>query len=222
MSKCIRLSCQLYLVFSSLPLLVRAEWTKVCFQGVNPLLKTHTRKFSSSLYMTPMQALKPAAVPLLEGGKALARYGELMIDLSTTTTSYMGFSWKAFQMNGDDNGDTEVTKTLSPHIAAIGACIRTAGDCIAQAAALMRFKTGHESVVVELRDASNCFCNQLENNSLNVNGDNGNNRMGASSAWAKAEEALSDLSDLTKNPKVDTVEWNQAKAMLGMYALSIV
>lgn len=42
--------------------------------------------------MTPMQTLKPGAVSLLEAGKALARYGELISDASATTTSYMGFS----------------------------------------------------------------------------------------------------------------------------------
>lgn len=180
---------------------------------------THVKKTSSTLSMTPMQTLKPAAVSLLEAGKALARYGELMIDVSTTTTSYLGFSWKAFQMGDKDGGDT-VTQQLSPYIAAIGACIRTAGDCIAQAAALMRFKTGHELVVVELRDASFCLCHQLgDDYSVESRGDkklNASSRMGATSAWAKAEEALMDIDRMIQDTNKDAVDWDRAKAVMGM------
>lgn len=39
----------------------------------------------------------------------------------------------------------------------IGAQIRNAGDCIAQAAASCRFKTGTELVTDELREAATCL-----------------------------------------------------------------
>merc|ERR1711933_419169 len=63
-----------------------------------------------------MTALKPAAIPLLESGKALARGGELLIDSTSSLEIYGG------------------------GISSAGASIRNAGDCIAQAAASCRFK----------------------------------------------------------------------------------
>ena len=78
-------------------------------------------------------SLKPAALFLMDSGKALARSGELLIDLTTALGLYGGA------------------------LSASGAQIRNAGDCLAQAAASMRFKTGAELVVDELREAATCL-----------------------------------------------------------------
>jgi len=78
-------------------------------------------------------SLKPAAIPLLDSGKALARGGELLIDSTSSMGLYGG------------------------GLSATGANIRNAGDCIAQAAASCRFKTGYELVVDEMREAGNCL-----------------------------------------------------------------
>jgi hypothetical protein len=78
-------------------------------------------------------ALKPAALPLMDSGKALARSGELLIDLTTALNLYGGA------------------------LSAVGANIRNAGDCVAQAAASCRFKTGTELVCDELREAATCL-----------------------------------------------------------------
>jgi hypothetical protein len=86
-------------------------------------------------------SLKPAAVPLMDSGKAIARSGELLIDWATVTTGGGGIS---------KNGS-------SGSVAACGAYVRNAGDCLAQAAASCRFKTGTELVCDELREAAVCL-----------------------------------------------------------------
>jgi hypothetical protein len=78
----------------------------------------------------PPTSLKLAAIPLLDAGKALARTGELLIDLTTELNLYGGA------------------------LSAAGAGIRNAGDNIAQAAASCRFKTANELVIDELREAA--------------------------------------------------------------------
>ena len=78
-------------------------------------------------------SLKPAAIPLMDAGKALARSGEFLIDLTTALDLYGGA------------------------LSAVGAQIRNAGDCLAQAAASCRFKTGTELVTDELREAATCL-----------------------------------------------------------------
>jgi hypothetical protein len=78
-------------------------------------------------------SLKPAAMPLMDSGKALARSGELLIDMTSTLNLYGG------------------------GLSAAGAAIRTSGDSIAQAAASCRFKTGTELVLDELREAATCL-----------------------------------------------------------------
>ena len=84
--------------------------------------------------VAPRNSLKPAALPLMDAGKAMARTGELLIeDVSNALDLYGG------------------------GLSAAGAQIRNAGDCLAQAAASMRFKTGLELVVDELREAGTCF-----------------------------------------------------------------
>ena len=77
--------------------------------------------------------LKPAAIPLMDSGKALARSGELIIDLTSTLGIYGG------------------------GLSATGALIRNSGDCIAQAAASCRFKTAAELVCDELREGATCL-----------------------------------------------------------------
>ena len=116
----------LAIVLCNLPL-------SLAFLTTNDALKNPFPTRTFSLY-----SLKPAAEPLLASGKALARSGELLIDLTATSDMDMyggGFS-------------------------ATGANIRNAGDCIAQAAASCRFKTAMELVCDELREAGTCL---LEN-----------------------------------------------------------
>ena len=78
-------------------------------------------------------SLKPAALPLMDSGKALARSGELLIELTTALNVYGGA------------------------MSAAGAQIRNAGDSVAQAAASCRFKTGTELVCDELRESATCL-----------------------------------------------------------------
>ena len=78
-------------------------------------------------------SLKPAALPLMDSGKALARSGELLVDLTTSLDLYGGA------------------------LSSAGAFIRNGGDCVAQAAASCRFKTGAELVCDELREAATCL-----------------------------------------------------------------
>jgi len=79
------------------------------------------------------QTLKPLSKPLMDSGSALARSGELLIDMTRTLDLYGGA------------------------LSSAGAQIRNAGDCVAQAAATCRFKTGVEVVIDELREAATCL-----------------------------------------------------------------
>lgn len=94
----------------------------------NPSAPLSSREFSSRLF-----SLKPAAMPLMDSGKALARSGELLIDLTTSLDLYGG------------------------SLSATGASIRNSGDCLAQAAASCRFKTAAELVTDELREGADCL-----------------------------------------------------------------
>ena len=78
-------------------------------------------------------SLKSAAIPLLDAGKAFARTGELIIDMTTAMNVYGGA------------------------LSSVGANIRNAGDNIAQAAASCRFKTAQELVIDEIREASSAL-----------------------------------------------------------------
>ena len=78
-------------------------------------------------------SLKSAAIPLLDAGKAFARTGELIIDMTTAMNVYGGA------------------------LSSVGANIRNAGDNIAQAAASCRFKTAQELVIDEVREASSAL-----------------------------------------------------------------
>lgn len=69
----------------------------------------------------------------MDAGKALARSGEFLIDVTTALDLYGGA------------------------LSSAGAQIRNAGDSIAQAAASCRFKTGTELVTDELREAATCL-----------------------------------------------------------------
>lgn len=70
---------------------------------------------------------------MMDSGKALARSGELLVDLTTELGLYGGA------------------------LSAAGAQIRNSGDCVAQAAASCRFKTGAELVCDELREGATCL-----------------------------------------------------------------
>jgi len=70
----------------------------------------------------------------MESGKALARAGEALIDLTSTSTL-------------DCYGGA---------LSAAGAQVRNAGDALAQVGASCRFKTGLELVTDELREAATC------------------------------------------------------------------
>jgi len=99
------------------------------------LARRHPRSTTSTTTTTTRlyNSLKPAALPLMDAGKALARSGELLIDYTSTVELYGG------------------------GLSAAGAQIRNAGDSIAQAAASCRFKTGVELVTDELREAATCL-----------------------------------------------------------------
>jgi hypothetical protein len=84
---------------------------------------------------TQLHSLKPAALPLMDSGKALARSGELLIDATSTP-----------KLDNYGGG-----------LSSAGASIRNAGDCIAQAAASCRFKTASELVSDEIREAATCL-----------------------------------------------------------------
>eukprot|EP00527_Entomoneis_sp_CCMP2396_P002754 CAMPEP_0198143548 /NCGR_PEP_ID=MMETSP1443-20131203/8530_1 /TAXON_ID=186043 /ORGANISM="Entomoneis sp., Strain CCMP2396" /LENGTH=219 /DNA_ID=CAMNT_0043806799 /DNA_START=133 /DNA_END=792 /DNA_ORIENTATION=- len=78
-------------------------------------------------------SLKPAAIPMMDCGKALARSGELLIDVTKNLDLYGG------------------------GLSAAGAEVRNAGDSVAQAAASARFKAGMEIVIDELRESGTCL-----------------------------------------------------------------
>mmetsp|Transcript_26603 Transcript_26603/g.37470 ORF Transcript_26603/g.37470 Transcript_26603/m.37470 type:complete len:253 (+) Transcript_26603:113-871(+) len=109
-------------------------------------LKKHHRRgdqaqfTSSQLHMS----LKPAAIPLMDSGKALARSGEFMVDMTNGFELYGGA------------------------LSASGAFVRNAGDCVAQAAASCRFKTAAELVCDELREAATCLSEATEKLELAV------------------------------------------------------
>lgn len=96
-----------------------------------PLL--HILMFLTIAVSAVALSLKPASTPLMDSGKALARSGELLIDMTQNLNIYGG------------------------GLSAAGAQIRNAGDCLAQAAASCRFKTGTELVLDELREAATCL-----------------------------------------------------------------
>ena len=91
-----------------------------------------SRNLKTSLCMAS-SPLKPAAIPLMDSGKALARSGELLVDLTNNLGLFGGA------------------------LSAAGALIRNSGDCLAQAAASCRFKTAAELVCDELREGATCL-----------------------------------------------------------------
>ena len=95
----------------------------------------HTHSTTHTYTTTILHSLKPAATPLMDSGKALARSGELLIDATSTPT----------------------LDIYGGGLSSAGANIRNAGDCVAQAAASCRFKTAAELVTDELREAATCL-----------------------------------------------------------------
>ena len=102
--------------------------------GFTPIL-TRTGNPKPPVRTVLNASLKPAAVPLLDAGKALARSGELLIEYTSTSEN----------------------KLYGGGLSSAGASIRNAGDCVAQAAASTRFKTATELVCDELREAGTCL-----------------------------------------------------------------
>jgi hypothetical protein len=105
--------------------------------GFTPIIN-HGHHESRTTHLHAVSSLKPAAIPLLDSGKALARSGELLIDATTRLDIYGG------------------------GLSAVGANIRNAGDCVAQAAASCRFKTASELVCDELRESGTCLLEGVE------------------------------------------------------------
>ena len=103
----------------------------------NTIGSSHSQRIATTpLFManpTGSNSLKPASSPMMDSGKALARSGELLIDLTKALDLYGGA------------------------LSAAGAQIRNSGDSLAQAAASCRFKTGTEIVIDELREAATCL-----------------------------------------------------------------
>eukprot|EP00978_Attheya_sp_CCMP212_P024625 scaffold77701_cov49-Attheya_sp.AAC.1 len=107
------------------------------FVGVGSVgvAKNHRKTGANNNGMILKASMKDAAIPLMDAGKALARSGELWIE------------WTALPE----------TDLYRGPISSAGASIRNAGDCVAQAAASCRFKTGLELVCDELREAGTCL-----------------------------------------------------------------
>ena len=111
--------------------------TRLAVHAFSTVTTSSQKKTSptTSLCMAPpgSNSLKPASGPMMDSGKALARTGELLIDLTRALDLYGGA------------------------LSAAGAQIRNSGDSLAQAAASCRFKTGTEIVIDELREAATCL-----------------------------------------------------------------
>jgi hypothetical protein len=101
------------------------------FQVCRPSSRATSRQISTTTAL--QNSLKPAAMPLMDSGKALARTGELLIEVTTALDLYGGA------------------------LSAVGAEMRNGGDAVAQAAASCRFKTGMELVTDELRESGTCL-----------------------------------------------------------------
>mmetsp|Transcript_26972 Transcript_26972/g.30851 ORF Transcript_26972/g.30851 Transcript_26972/m.30851 type:complete len:277 (+) Transcript_26972:141-971(+) len=114
---------------------------------IHPLSNLQSRQNSIShdkqsfSFSTKLYSLKPAALQILDSGKALARSGELLIEYTSKSN---------YNLYGGG-------------LSAAGASIRTAGDCIAQAGASMRFKTASEIVIDEFREAGTCLLEGSKN-----------------------------------------------------------
>jgi hypothetical protein len=105
------------------------------FVGVGSVGVTNRRQTGANNGVILKASMKDAAIPLMDAGKALARSGELWIE------------WTALPEQDLYGGS----------ISSAGASIRNAGDCVAQAAASCRFKTGLELVCDELRESGTCL-----------------------------------------------------------------
>uniref|UniRef100_A0A7S4QHV9 Pectinesterase inhibitor domain-containing protein n=1 Tax=Ditylum brightwellii TaxID=49249 RepID=A0A7S4QHV9_9STRA len=110
------------LLFSTFTILFHHVTSTTAFTTIHP------HSFPTTSTTTKLYSLKPAAIPLMDSGKALARSGEILIDYTSTLNLYGG------------------------GLSAAGANIRNCGDAVAQAAASCRFKTGAELVCDELRN----------------------------------------------------------------------
>ena len=113
------------------------QWLVVPVTSFSPILApsltVSPSSTTTSTQLAAANSLKPAAGPLMDAGKALARSGELLIDVTTALDLYGGA------------------------LSATGAQVRNAGDALAQAAASLRFATALELVTDELREAGTCL-----------------------------------------------------------------
>jgi hypothetical protein len=144
----------------TIQLVVLAPQICSCF-----LLKLSSKPKPTLRFMS----LKPAATSLMDSGKALARSGEFLIDLTQDLDLYGG----TYCMIAEFSTSCFLNLILSRNcmslieggLSAAGAQIRNAGDSVAQAAASCRFKTGSELVTDELREAATCLieaCSKLK------------------------------------------------------------
>mmetsp|Transcript_27749 Transcript_27749/g.43047 ORF Transcript_27749/g.43047 Transcript_27749/m.43047 type:complete len:271 (-) Transcript_27749:145-957(-) len=123
---------------TTLALILFLQITPLTTAFQNPAKITPNKKLKdkkSALYLGKGASLKPAANPLLDSGKALARSGELLVE----------------------HTKHESVNQYGGALSSAGAAMRNAGDYLAQAAASMRFKTGMELVISEMREAGDCL-----------------------------------------------------------------
>mmetsp|Transcript_15696 Transcript_15696/g.29606 ORF Transcript_15696/g.29606 Transcript_15696/m.29606 type:complete len:266 (+) Transcript_15696:83-880(+) len=133
------LSCSIILLWhtnlvASFP--ISSSLTRLPYHSFTSKSTKTSHRHHSQLY----NSLKPAAQPLLDCGKALARSGELLIDATSSPK----------------------LDIYGGGLSAAGANIRNAGDCIAQAAASCRFKTGAELVCDEMREGATCLIEAVD------------------------------------------------------------
>ena len=120
------------MAFPKACLILSLWWLFLQANGFTPAIN-YGQPDTRTTRLHAVSSLKPAAIPLLDSGKALARSGELLIDATSRLDIYGG------------------------GLSAVGANIRNAGDCVAQAAASCRFKTASELVCDELRESGTCL-----------------------------------------------------------------
>jgi hypothetical protein len=126
---------------------VVALWSALCLGSCHgfayyDMPRTSSRRAPEASAVRLSMSLKPAALPLMEAGKTLARSGELLIDATSAMDLYGG------------------------SLSTVGAMLRNCGDCVAQAGASMRFKTSTELVIDELREGATCLKEATDKMSL--------------------------------------------------------
>lgn len=145
-------------------------------------------------FMAPPNPFKPAALPLMEAGKAMATAGEMWVDLISSTDFANSFFGSG---GGGDNNN--INNNNNKALYACGVQLRNAGDALAQAAATGRFAYGMEMTSNELRESASCF--QSATNLLQQ--------------AVTARNTASQQDNLLNNPSSDEfVQWNQIMGTL--------